>query len=289
MSTSALAALAAPRRRRHTLRWVTIASGAVLVVLTYFPIVFVLSNSLKTGANISSGGVFALFTQFDVHNYVQAWSGIDTSLLNTVIVAIAAIVIGVVAAVLGAYAFAQVQFRGKSVVFLAYLGLLMIPWTLTIIPLFLLMKTFGFYNGWWALILPYAASAQPLLVLLFRGFFEQIPDELLQSARLDGAREWQVLLRVVAPLTRPIILTGAILMTINIWGDYLWPEIVLQDYHKYTISAGLQGFVNAQGISGTGTGAVFAAYLITMLPLFALVGVSMRYFVAGITDGALKL
>ena len=168
-----------------------------------------LSNSLKSGANISSNGVFALFTEFDVHNYVQAWSGIDTSLLNTVIVAAAAIVIGVVAAVLGAYAFAQVHFRGKSVVFLAYLGLLMIPWTLTIIPLFLLMKTFGFYNGWWALILPYAASAQPLLVLLFRGFFEQIPDELLQSARLDGAREWQVLLRVVAPLTRPIILTGA--------------------------------------------------------------------------------
>jgi ABC-type glycerol-3-phosphate transport system permease component len=281
--------LAAPRRRRRTLTWVTLLSGAVLVVLTYFPIVFVLSNSLKSGANISSNGVFALFNQFDVHNYVQAWSGIDISLLNTVIVAAAAIVIGIAAAVLGAYAFAQVSFRGKSVIFMAYVGLLMIPWTVTIIPLFLMMKTFGFYNGWWALILPYAASAQPLLVLLFRGFFEQIPTELLQSARLDGAREWQVLLRVVAPLTRPIILTGAILMTINIWGDYLWPEIVLQDYHKYTISAGLQEFVSGMGISGTGTGAVFAAYLITMLPLFVLVGVSMRYFVAGITDGALKL
>src|SRR6202012_1352226 len=208
MSTSAMAALAAPRRRKHTLRWVTIGSGAVLVVLTYFPIVFVLSNSLKSGENISSNGVFALFTQFDVHNYVQAWSGIDTSLLNTVIVAVAAIVIGVVAAVLGAYAFAQLQFRGKSVVFMAYLGLLMIPWTLTIIPLFLLMKTFGFYNGGWALILPSAASAQPLLVLLFRGFFEQIPDELLQSARLDGAREWQGVPPGGGPPTPPATPTG---------------------------------------------------------------------------------
>ena len=162
-------------------------------------------------------------------------------------------------------------------------------WTLTIIPLFLMIKTFGFYGSWWALILPYAASAQPLLVLLFRGFFEQIPRELLQSARLDGAREWQVLLKVVAPLTRPIILTGTILMTINIWGDYLWPVIVLQDYRKYTISAGLQEFVSNMGIAGNGTGAVFAAYLITMLPLFILVGFSMRYFVAGITEGALKL
>lgn len=267
----------------------TIVCGVVLVVLTYFPIVFVLSNSLKTGANISSSGVFALFTQFDFHNYVQAWSGIDTSLLNTLIVAVAAIVIGVGAAVLGAYAFAQVHFRGKSVLFMAYIGLLMIPWTLTIIPLFLMIKTFGFYDSWWALILPYAASAQPLLVLLFRGFFEQIPVELLQSARLDGAREWQVLTRVVAPLTKPIILTGAILMTINIWGDYLWPEIVLQNYRRYTISAGLQEFVSSMGLATNGTGAVFAAYLITMLPVFLLVGVSMRYFVAGITDGALKL
>ena len=155
-----MTARTAPRRRRRSApKWTTLACGVVLIVLTYFPIVFVLSNSLKTGANISSSGVFALFTQFDVHNYAQAWSGIDTSLLNTLIVAVAAIVIGVTAAVLGAYAFSQVNFRGKSVVFLAYLGLLMIPWTLTIIPLFLMIKTFGFYGSWWALILPYAASA----------------------------------------------------------------------------------------------------------------------------------
>ena len=78
-------------------------------------------------------------------------------------------------------------------------------------------------------------------------------------------------------------------MTINIWGDYLWPEIVMQDYRNYTISAGLQEFVSNMGISGNGTGAVFAAYVITMLPMFVLVGFTMRYFVAGITEGALKL
>jgi ABC-type glycerol-3-phosphate transport system permease component len=289
VTTSVIPARTTPHRRRRTLQWVTIACGVVLVGLTYFPIVFILSNSLKTGANISSNGVFALFTQFDYHNYVEAWSGIDSSLFNTLIVAVAAIIIGLAAAVLGAYAFSQVKFRGKSVLFMAYIGLLMIPWTLTIIPLFLLIKTLGFFDSWWALILPYAASAQPLLVLLFRGFFEQIPGELLESARLDGAREWQVLARVVAPLTRPIILTGTILMMINIWGDYLWPEIVLQNYQRYTISAGLQEFVSGMGVAANGTGAVFAAYLITMLPMFLLVGICMRYFVAGVTDGALKL
>lgn len=276
-------------RRRWGMTALTVVAGGIIVLLTYFPIIFVLSNSLKTGKNLTTGGVFALFTQFDTQNYVAAWKGIDTPLKNTVIVAVIAIVIGVGAALLGAYAFSQARFRGKSVVFMAYICLLMIPSTLTIIPLFLMIKGFGLYGSAWALILPYAASAQPLLVLLFRGFFEQIPHELTESARVDGAREYQVLLRIIAPLTRPIILTGAILMTITIWGDYIWPEVVIQDYRHYTISAGLQEFVSSLGISGNAGGSVFAGYVIALTPMFLLVGITMRYFVAGITEGAVKL
>lgn len=276
-------------RRKRGLTALTLVAGLVIVLLTYFPIIFVLSNSLKTGKNLATGGVFALFTQFDTQNYVAAWKGIDTPLKNTLIIAVVSIVIGVTAALLGAYAFAQADFRGKSIVFMAYICLLMIPSTLTIIPLYLMIKAFGIYSTPWALILPYAAGAQPLLVLLFRGFFEQIPKELTESARVDGAREYQILLRIVAPLTRPIILTGAILMTITIWGDYIWPEVVIQDYRQYTISAGLQEFVSSLGISGSAGGSVFAAYVIALIPMFLLVGITMRYFVAGITEGAVKL
>lgn len=282
-------AINTPRRRRTGLTAVTIAAGLVIVAMTYFPIVFVVSNSLKSGTELAGGGVFALFTQFEGQNYVNAWHGVDIPLRNTVIIAAVAIVIGIAAALLGAYAFSQARFRGKSILFMAYICLLMIPSTLTIIPLFLMIKSFGLYDSWWALILPYAASSQPLLVLLFRGFFEQIPDELLESARIDGAREYQVLLRIVAPLTRPIILTGAILMTITVWGDYIWPTVVLQDYHRFTISAGLQEYVSTLGLTGSAGGSVFAAYVISMVPLFLLVGISMRYFVAGVTDGGVKL
>jgi hypothetical protein len=104
-------------------------------------------------------------------------------------------------------------------------ALLLVPWTLTLIPLFLTIQKLHFFNTWWALILPYAASAQPLLVLIFRGFFEQIPRELLEGARVDGCAERQVLARIVVPLTRPVLLTGVILVMINVWGDYLWPTI----------------------------------------------------------------
>jgi ABC-type glycerol-3-phosphate transport system permease component len=277
------------RRRRRLYAWLTVAAGAVLVVLTYFPTIFVLSNSLKTGQAIFSSNVFSLFTQFDYHNYLTAWSGVSRNLLNTIIVAAVSIAIGVTAAALGAYAFSQLRFRGKNLLFLAYVALLLVPWTLTLIPLFLTIQKLHFFNTWWALILPYAATAQPLLVLIFRGFFEQIPRELLESARVDGCSERQVLARIVVPLTRPVLLTGAILMMINIWGDYLWPSIVIQDPSKITISAGVQQFVGSFGTNLSQGGAVFASFILATAPMFVLVGFTMRYFVSGLTEGATKL
>jgi ABC-type glycerol-3-phosphate transport system permease component len=278
-----------PTHRVRRYRLIAILAGAVIVVMTYFPIIFVVSNSLKTGENIFTSGVFSLFTQFDTRNYAQAWAGVSGPLLNTVIISAASIALGVGAAALGAYAFSQLQFRGKNLLFLAYLALLLVPWTLTLIPLFLTIQKLHLFNTWWALILPYAATAQPLLVLIFRGFFEQIPRELLESARVDGCSEISVLMKIVAPLTRPILLTGAILVTINVWGDYLWPSIVIQTPQHTTISAGVEQFVSSFGLNVSSGGSVFAAYVIATFPMFLLVGFTMRYFVAGLTEGALKL
>jgi ABC-type glycerol-3-phosphate transport system permease component len=278
----------APRHLRRY-RWIAVAAGVLIIVMTYFPIIFVISNSLKTGNNIFTSGVFSLFTQFDYENYVRAWSGVSQQLLNTIIVAAGSIVIGVSGAALGAYAFSQLQFRGKNLLFLAYIALLLIPWTLTLIPLFLTIQKLHLFDTWWALVLPYAASAQPLLVLIFRGFFDQIPKEILESARVDGCSEWRVLLRIVFPLTRPVLFTGAILVTINVWGDYLWPAIVIQNPQHTTISAGVEQFVGSFGLNLSYGGSVFAAFVIATMPMFILVGFSMRYFVAGLTEGALKL
>jgi ABC-type glycerol-3-phosphate transport system permease component len=277
------------RRQLRRYRWIALLAGVVIVVMTYFPIIFVISNSLRTGENIFTSGVFSLFTQFDYQNYAKAWSGISGPLINTVIVAAASILIGVAAAALGAYAFSQLRFRGKGLLFLAYIALLLIPSTLTLIPLFLTIQKLHLFNSWWALILPYSATAQPLLVLIFRGFFDQIPPELLESARIDGCSETSVLLKIVAPLTKPILLTGAILVTINVWGDYLWPSIVIQTPQHTTISAGVEQFVSSFGLNVSSGGSVFAAYVIATMPTFLLIGFTMRYFVSGLTDGALKL
>jgi ABC-type glycerol-3-phosphate transport system permease component len=276
-------------RLRRRYRWISVLAGIAIVVMTYFPLVFVVSNSLKSGKNIFSSGVFSLFTQFDYQNYRAAWSGVSQQLLNTIVVAALSIVIGVAAAALGAYAFSQLRFRGKSLLFMAYVGLLLIPSTLTLIPLFLTIQKLHLFNTWWALILPYSATAQPLLVLIFRAFFDQIPRELLESARTDGCTEPAVLLRIVVPLTRPVLLTGAVLVTINVWGDYLWPTIVIQNPQHTTISAGVQQFIGSFGLNVSGGGSVFAAFVVATVPMFILVGFTMRYFVSGLTEGAIKL
>lgn len=280
---------AARGRRKRFGRALVVAAAVIVLVLAYFPFLVVVSNSLKSAASLARSGPFSFFTSFAISNYAVAASGIGGYLLNTVIVGIISVAIGVPCSALAAYAFATTNFRGKEVLFYLYLGLLLIPWTLTLIPLFVEVKGFGMFDSWGALILPYAASSQPLLLFLNRTFFEGIPGELLQSARVDGARELQVLVRIVVPLAKPILLTGVVLMAISVWGDYLWPTIVITTDSKLTISAGLQNFVGSFGLSGRGGGAVFAAYVITTVPLFALVAVTMKHFLAGVTAGAGKL
>lgn len=278
-----------PGTRRRIIRTVVGASAIVVIILSYFPLLVILSNSLKSAQGLAQSGPFSLFTSFRLHNYVTAGKGIGVYLLNTMVVAVGAIVLGVPSAALAAYGFAQSRFRGRETLFYLYLGLLLIPWTLTLIPLFVELKSFGLFNTWGALIFPYAASAQPLLLFINRSFFEGIPDELFQSARVDGATEVQVLRKIVVPLSRPILLTGVVLISIAVWGDYLWPTIVITTTSKLTVSAGLQNFVASFGLSGHGGGAVFAAYVIVTLPLFALVAATMKHFLGGVTAGAGKL
>lgn len=274
---------------RHWRGWLVSLAALILIGLSYFPLVIVLSNSLKSPGELASSGPFAFFTNFHLGNYVTAFNGVGGYLLNTIIVACLAICLGVPCAALAAYAFAQSRFAGKEVLFYFYLGLLLIPWTLTLVPLFVEVRTLGLFGNWGALILPYAATAQPLLLFLDRSFFEGLPNELYQSARIDGASEVQILRKIVVPLSRPILLTGVVLTAITVWGDYLWPSIVIPTTSRLTVSAGLQAFVSSFGPSGLGSGAVFAAYIIITVPLFVLVAGTMKYFVNGITAGASKL
>lgn len=259
----------------------------VLLLFTYIPFVEVVENSIKSDSQIAMDPL-GFLAAFHIQNYISAWNGMVQYLGNTIAVAVISVLIAVPSATAAGYVFATTEFRGKKLVFYAFMGLMMIPWTLTLIPLFVEVKNFNLYNNWGALILPYAAGSQPLLVYLFRVFFESIPADLYESAKLDGCSDVGILLRIVTPLSIPVLMTGTVLMFINIWGDYLWPTIALPNYHLLTVSAGLQTFLGSFGATGHGAGAAYAAYVLAMAPIIALLLGSMRYFVNGITAGAVK-
>jgi multiple sugar transport system permease protein/raffinose/stachyose/melibiose transport system permease protein len=163
--------------------------------------------------------------------------------------------------------------------------LLMVPAVLSLVPTFLLIKNVGLMDTLWALILPYIAAGQVLAIFIMRSFFASLPEELFEAARIDGAGEIWVFFNIAVPLVRPVLVTIAILQVLSSWNDYLWPFLVIKSDSLKTLVVGLVSF---QGRFGTDYGPLMAGYAIASVPLLILFLVSMRSFIEGLSQGALK-
>ena len=261
----------------------------MLVFLAAYPMIFMLSNALKNGlqytANPFSLGFARPFGQF----FVVAWQYLAPSFLRTIFI-MAVSVVGVIAfAMMSAYAFGRMEFFAKKFLFYTVFGLLLVPGFLTLIPLFLQIKNMGLLDNYWALILPYIAGGQAFAIFVFRTFVSGLPGELFESARLDGANELQMFLRIVVPLSVPIMITIALLNITGIWGDYVWPTLVLAPSQS-TVAMAIANFQPPPAIISINVvNMQFAAYAIASIPMIILFLFFMRYFVAGITSGAIKM
>jgi ABC-type glycerol-3-phosphate transport system permease component len=186
-----------------------------------------------------------------------------------------------------AFVFARYNFPGKEFLFFAILALLMIPGILTLVPAFLLVKGFGLLNTYWALILPYVAGGQIFAIFVLRSFIASLPEELFESARLDGASMWHLYSKITLPLSKPILVTIAIMNILSTWNDYIWPLVTIPDGNKWTVSVGIVSF-GSQYAGLQNWGPMFAGYVIASIPLIILFMFTMRYFIAGLTSGAIK-
>jgi ABC-type glycerol-3-phosphate transport system permease component len=221
-----------------------------------------------------------------LENYTAAWTAIAPYMLNSVIVTAASAAGVVVLSCFAAYAFARFDFPGREMFYYLVIFLLMIPAVLTLVPSFLLVKSLGLMNTRWALILPYVAGGQVLAIFIMRAFFAGLPEQLFEAARIDGAGEISAFWRIGLPLTRPILITIAIMQVLSTWNDYVWPFLVVQDDSLKTLVVGLVIF---QGRFYTNWGPLMAGYTLASLPLLLLFLVGMRYFIEGLTAGALKV
>jgi raffinose/stachyose/melibiose transport system permease protein len=220
-------------------------------------------------------------------NYITAWNefGLFGLLLNSVIVTGASLAVAIVCAVLAAYGFAQLRFRGSEVLFIVILLGLMIPPAALIIPLFVEIRTLGLYDTHAGLGLVYVAFGLPLSILILRAFFASIPRELIDAARVDGATERWILWGVVVPLSKAPIATVTILMFLFTWNDFFLALVLLRDASSYTLPLGISQFI---GQYSTPFELIAAAVLIASFPVFILYLLLHRYFERGVAEGAIK-
>lgn len=258
----------------------------ILAILTFYPFVFMVITSFKTSPQFIHD-FWGVAWPPTIANYRDAWSRIAVYLFNSIVVSVSSM-LGVLAiASISGFVFARFNFPGRELLFFAILGLLMIPGVLTLVPAFLLVKNLGLLNTYWALIMPYIAGGQIFAIFVLRSFIASLPEELFEAARLDGASTWQAFRQIALPLSKPILVTIAIMNILGTWNDYIWPLVTTPDGELWTVSVGIVTFTNSfRGLENWGP--MFAGYVIASIPLAILFTFTMRYFIAGLTSGAIK-
>jgi len=264
----------------------------VLLGLTLTPLIFVINNSLRTNYEMNHAffGIPNALRDgrwYDMlQSYRDAWEVLRPYTLNTLFVA-AVTAFGVT--MLGsitAYVFSKYRFPGYKVLFMFILSFMMIPGVLTLVPSFLLVKSLGLLNSYWVLILPFIAGGQVFAIYLFKSFFDGLPNELFESARLDGAGHIRQYWNMVLPLSKQVIAVVLVTNIMGTWNNFLWPLVTNSDAKYHMISSGLY-LLNTSTLA-VNYSALFAAYVLSAIPMLVLFLFATKPFMAGLTSGAFK-
>ncbi|AWV48003.1 ABC transporter inner membrane protein [Mycobacterium leprae Kyoto-2] len=272
-------------RLNHIVKRSVLRAVVVYIALTgiawcaLFPIVWALSGSLKKEGEIREPTLLPAHPQWS--NYTEVFDLIPfwRMFFNTVLYAGYVTVGQVFFCSLAGYAFARLQFRGRDALFVLYLGTLMMPLTVTIIPQFILMRVLGWTDTPWAMIVP-GLFGSAFGTYLMRQFFRTLPSDLEEAAILDGCSPWQIYWRVLLPHAKPAVGVLAVLTWVNVWNDFLWPLLMIQRNSLATLTLGL---VRMRGEYGTCWPVIMATSMLIILPLVIIYTIAQRAFVRGIT------
>lgn len=259
----------------------------MLAVLFLTPTVGVLLSSVKTTRAIALGDLWSLPSELFLGNFTEVLSNpaVHQYLINTLLVTVPATVASTALGVLTGYVFAKLPFPGSNVLFLIIIAGMFFPPQVILVPLFRLFNTLNLIDTLWPIFLVHTALGIPICTLLMRNFFATVPNALREAAILEGANEWQVLTRVALPLSLPALAVLATLQFTWIWNDFLWPLIFTQSDDKRTIMIGI---VNLRGQYTVAWGVQGALSLIASLPTLLIFLFFQRYFIKGMTMGAVK-
>ncbi|MEU3092761.1 carbohydrate ABC transporter permease [Streptomyces massasporeus] len=256
----------------------------VLAAIYGFPVLWFVLSSFKP-----AGDLFSSLTLFpddpSLSGYKAAWDGANFSqyFVNTAIVCVIATILTVGVSCCTGYALAKYDNKWLKAFFICILATTMLPSEVMLAPQFLVVRDLGLYNSLAGIIFPALLTATGCF--MFRQFFLTVPDELIEAARIDGARELSIFLRIMVPISRPIMLTLSILSFQWRWNDYIWPLLMLNDPAKFTVQIGIQSLVGAQNINWS---VVLGGSVISMIPLIVVFLVFQRYVMNADINAGLK-
>lgn len=283
------------------LRWLsslkpeTIAAYLILTIgaiAFLVPFYFVVNSSLKTEAKVQAGDFVTpprAMSDVKFGNYPRALApdkmNFWPALSNTVVITVLCVIGQVISCSLVGFGFARFKFRGRNILFMVMLSTLMLPAQVTMIPVFVLFRSLGMIDSFWPLIIP-AWLASPFFVFMFRQFFSQIPEELIEAARIDGAGHFRVYWQLMLPLSGPVIAIVSIYTFLAAWNDFLGPLIYLNSPENRTIALALNAFRGQYGVSDVHL--LMAATVVCMLPCVILFFAAQKYFVESVAMSGMK-
>lgn len=266
------------------------AGGAwiILIILTFIflmPILWVIGSSFKSTGELFSWPPSFIGKNPTFSNYQRALEEghFGIYFFNTVFTSLVATFLTIVVNVMSGYAFAKYRFKGDKILFGVVLATLMIPLEVIMIPIFKVIVATNLYNSLWGLIIP--AVASPTAVFLVRQYYVGIPDAYMEAARIDGASEGSILMRIMLPLARPVISVLCIFSFMWRWNDYLWPKLVINSKERYTIQLAL---ANYSGEYSVDWNSLLAMSVISMIPVIIVFVTLQSYIIGGMTAGGVK-
>ncbi|MFV0361802.1 MAG: carbohydrate ABC transporter permease [Suipraeoptans sp.] len=256
-------------------------------VVQVYPLFWMFCFSLKNNDEIYGGNVAGLPKEWLWSNYADAWvnSGIAKYFMNTVIVTLATVVLTVVFAAMAAYSIARMKWKLSRTALTVFLLGIMIPIHCALLPLFLSYVKLGLLNTYWCLIIPYTAFALPLAIYIFTGYMEGIPQEMEESAFLDGCGVFHCFLSIILPMVKPVIATVTILTFINTWNEFMLASIFITKSQMKTLTVGIQEMV---GQYTTNWGPIGAALVLASLPTLIIYIVMSKQVQKSFISGAVK-
>lgn len=258
----------------------------IYAIVALVPLLLMVANSFRTTSSLYSDPLGAPWP-IDFGSYRKAWTEgrFGEYFANSLMVTTGAVVLSTTVSTMAAYGLARSRSRIFTMLESVFISGLMLPIHLAILPIFYLLDGFGLVDTRLGLTLVYAASGVPFSIFVLTTFFRQLPPELEEAARIDGANSWQMFLRIMVPMVRPAVATVVVFRFVPIWNDFLFPLVLLRTRENYTVPVGLTTFF---GEYATDWSSLFAGLVIATVPLIILFLVATKQIVAGLTAGMSK-